>query len=118
MAMNSYNANNVGDVQITSTEEFDTIIGEFESSCNKIRNIIDREKKNAEKLNGNGVWTGKAGTTVYGKYALLNSNYEQIDLSLQIYTSFLKKTSEDYKLYLQEVNKNVDAMSTSLDVNS
>ena len=106
------------DMVITSMTDFEAIIDEFENSCNVIRNIIDNEQKNCNKLTGTGVWQGKAADSIIEKYALLNSNYEQIDYSLQIYTGFLRKTAEDYKLLLEEQDKNIEAMANSLDVNS
>ena len=109
---------NSSDMVITSITDFNSIIDEFENSCNIIRNIIDNEKNNCNKLNGTDVWKGKAGDSIYQKYLSLNSNYDQIDYSLEIYTDFLRKTSEDYELLLKEQDKNISAMAESLDVNS
>ena len=109
---------NSGNMVITSIADFDAIISEFENSCNVIRNIMAKEKNNCNKLNGTTVWQGKAGVSIYQKYSLLNSNYDQIDYSLEIYTDFLKKISEDYKLLIQEQDKNIDAMANNLNVNS
>ena len=109
---------NKGMLIITSEDEFNSIINEFENSCNNIRNIIENEKNNCNKLNGTTVWQGKAGTSFYEKYSLLNSNYDQIDYSLEIYTDFLKKTLEDYRLSVEEEQKNIKAMAERLTVNS
>lgn len=106
------------DMEITSMEEFEKLIDEFEDSSNAIRNIIDKERKNAERINNTEAWTGKAANAIYEKYALLNSNYEQISYSLEVYTKFLRKVAEDYKLLVKEQSANADAMASSLDVNS
>ncbi len=114
----SNNLTNKNEMVITSISDFEAIVDEFETSCEVIRNIIELEKNNCNRLNGTDVWKGKAGEAIYSKYNQLNSNYDQIDYSLQIYTGFLRKTAEDYKMLLEEQNKNIDAMSTNLDVNS
>ena len=109
---------NPSDMVITSIEDFRNIISEFEASCNNIRNIIEKEKNNAEIINGTEAWTGKAAEALYQKYSLLNSNYDQIDYSLDIYTKFLWKTAQDYESLLREQESNINAMESSLDVNS
>ena len=105
-------------IEITSPEAFQEVISSMETSYNNIKNIIDKEKKNVERINETDVWTGKAAETVYEKYKLLNSNYDQIDYSLDLYIKFLKKTLEDYLRLIEESGKNIEGMSTSLDVNS
>jgi len=105
-------------IEITSPEEFLEVIESMEASYNKIKDVIDKEKKNVERINETDVWTGKAAETVYEKYKLLNSNYEQIDYSLDLYIKFLRKVLEDYTRWVEESGKNIEGMSTSLDVNS
>lgn len=105
-------------LSISSPEEFQDVIDSLEASYNKIKNVIDKEKKNVERINKTDVWTGAAADAVYRKYALLNTNYDQIDYSLDLYIKFLKKTLEDYMLLIKEQGKNIDAMARDLDVNS
>ena len=105
-------------ISITSPEEFQSVITALEASYNKIKDIIDKEKKNVERINQTKAWTGKTAAAVYNKYALLNTNYEQIDYSLDVYIKFLKKTLEDYTIAINEQSKNIDAMAANLDVNS
>jgi hypothetical protein len=106
------------DITITSVAEFEAIINALEASYGRITNIIANEKKNAERINSTTVWTGAAGSVTYQKYALLNTNYDQIDYSLDLYIKFLKKTLEDYTKLIGELDKNTNAMSSDLDVNS
>lgn len=105
-------------ITITSPEEFQAVINALEESYENIKSIIDKEKKNVEKINKTNVWSGRTASVVYEKYLLLNSNYDQIDYSLDIYIKFLKKTLDDYTLLIKEQSKNIDAMAASLDVNS
>lgn len=105
-------------ITITSPEEFQSVITSLEESYNRIKDIMAKEKKNVERINQTKTWTGKTAAAVYNKYTLLNSNYEQIDYSLDVYIKFLKKTLEDYTMLISEQGKNIDAMARSLDVNS
>lgn len=105
-------------IVITDSAKFQEVIDSFEESIKKISDIFSNEKKNVERINETDVWSGKCSQAVYGKYTQLNDNYNAIDYSLRIYLGFLKKTLEDYTLIESEINKNMENVASSLDVNS
>ena len=109
---------NLNEMEITDPGKFEEIINSFESSANKINEIIDKEKKNVEKVNQTSTWSGTAAETMYEKYKLLNSNYDQISYSLDLYVKFLRKTLEEYSNLIKEMNKNIDEVATRLEVNT
>ena len=109
---------NSSGIEITSKEEFQGVIDSLKASYEKIKDIIGKEKNNVERINKTEVWTGEAADAVYYKYSTLNTNYDQIEYSLELYIKFLQKTLEDYTLLQQEQEKNINAMSGSLNVNS
>lgn len=108
----------MNNIVITNSAEFAEVIQALEQSYNKILEIFDNERKNAEKINATDTWTGNCQKVVYEKYKMLNNNYGPIEYSLDLYIKFLKKTLEDYTLMEQEINKNLDNMESSLNVNS
>ena len=105
-------------IVITDSAKFQEVINSFEASFRNIKNIVDKEKKNVERINQTEIWSGGAARAMYSQYSLLNSNYDPIVYSLDIYIRFLKKTLEDYVRIDYEISKNADDMSASLDVNS
>ena len=105
-------------ITITSVSDFQSVIDSLKASYSKIKEIIEKEKKNAVRINETEVWSGRAAKVIYEKYALLNSNYDQIDYSIDLYIKFLEKTLEDYMRIIEESSKNIEEMSSKLDVNS
>ena len=103
-------------VEITDTNQFEEIINSFESSYNKIKDLFANQKQNAEKINATDVWTGATAEVMYNKYKLLSDNFGPIEFSLEVYIKFLKKTLEDYKRITQEIDRNINDISESLDV--
>lgn len=105
-------------IVITDSGQFEEIISSLENSYNKIKDIINKENKNAEIINETETWTGACARSMYSKYKELNSNYNLIDYSLDIYIKFLKKTLEDYRKFDEEVSGNLDNLATELDVHN
>ena len=105
-------------IVITDSSQFEGIINSLESSYNKVKEIINKENKNAEKINDTETWTGACARSMYSKYKELNSNYNLIDYSLDIYIKFLKKTLEDYRRIEEEISGNIDNLANELDVHS
>ena len=105
-------------VTIKETEEFREIINIIEKSYHKIMDICDHQRKNAEEINETDTWTGEAARAMYEYYTILNSNYDHIEYSLDLYIQFMRKSLEDYIRLNEEFNRNIDDISESLDVNS
>ena len=105
-------------VIITDSIQFQEVINSLEESYNKIKDLFANQRKNAEEINGTDTWTGTASEVTYGKYKQLTENFEPIEYSLELYIKFLKKTLEDYTLAEKEINRNIDDIAQSLDVNS
>lgn len=105
-------------IEITDTEQFEEVINSFEKSFHTIKDLFGNQKNNAEKINGTDVWTGATAEVMYKKYKLLSDNFGPIEYSLELYIKFLKKTLEDYKRITQEIERNIDDMAQSLDVES
>lgn len=103
-------------MQITSETEFQEIINSLEKSYNNILSIFEMQKRNAENINETDTWTGATARVMYGKYKMLNNNYNHIEYSLDLYIKFLKKTLSDYKLLIEKMNANLDSSQQSLDV--
>lgn len=104
-------------IVITDSNRYEEIINELEASSERIRNIIEKEKKNVERINETDTWSGTCAKSMYNKYKELNSNYSLIEYSLEIYNKFLRKTLEDYRRIEEELNKNMEEMASNLDVN-
>jgi hypothetical protein len=49
---------------------------------------------------------------------MLEANFNPIVETLELYTRFLKKTLEDYKMLEQQINAKAEDFSDQLDVNS
>lgn len=105
-------------IVITSEAEYLEVVSELKASLKVLEDIFLRQKSNVEKINETNVWSGASSKALYSKYKLLNNNYDQISYSIDLYIKFLEKTLEDYKLLIKEQEKNIDAMESSLDVNS
>ena len=105
-------------VVITDSNQFQSVIISLENSYRKIQDIFANQKKNVEEINATDTWTGNSQKVLYEKYKLLNTNYEPIDYSIDLYIKFLKKTLEDYTLMENEINRNIDEMASNMDVNS
>ncbi len=108
----------MNNIVITNSAEFEEVIRSLEQSYRNIKEMFDNERKNVERINATDVWTGNCQKVVYEKYKMLNDNYGPIEYSLDLYIKFLKKTLEDYTLMESEINKNIDNMASSMDVNS
>ena len=105
-------------LKINNFAEFEETITLLTESYNKMKDVFDKQRKNAEKVNETDTWTGRAQKSMYGKYKALNDNFAPIEYSLDLYIKFLNKTKEDYRLANEEIAKNVDEFAQSLDVNS
>ena len=104
-------------IEITDSNRFEEIINELEATRKRMISIIEKEKHNVEKINETETWSGTSAKSMYNKYKELNSNYNLIAYSLEIYNRFLRKTLEDYRRIEMEIGKNIDNMATNLDVN-
>lgn len=105
-------------IVITSVAEFQEVIDELKLSLSVLTDIFDRQTKNAERINETKTWTGASSRALYGKYIMLNKNYDQISYSIDLYIKFLEKSLEDYLRLIEEQKRNVEAMASNLDVNS
>lgn len=105
-------------VVITDSNAFQEVITSFESSKEVLKELFQRQNNNVERINETDAWSGAASKAMYGKYKELNSNYNHISYSLDLYIKFLKKTLEDYTRLEEEINKNMENVAHSLDVNS
>ena len=105
-------------IVITDSGQFESVILSLENSYRKIQDLFANQKKNVEEINATETWTGNSQKVLYEKYKLLNSNYEPIEYSIELYIKFLRKTLEDYTLAEQEINRDIDEMASNLDVNS
>ncbi len=105
-------------IVITDSGRFEQVIASFEESFNKIKDIFANERKNAEEINNTDTWTGGAASVMYEKYKKLSDNFQPIEYSLELYIKFLRKTLEDYRRIEEEINKNMEDFSESLNVNS
>lgn len=103
-------------LEITSTEQFQEVIDSLEKSYNKLLDLFKSQQKNAEEINETDTWSGATAKVMYGKYKLLNSNYNHIEYSLDLYIKFLKKTLSDYNRLIEEINKNTDETAEALNV--
>lgn len=110
--------NQTNNIVITDSAKFQEVIDSFEESIKKITDIFSNQVKNVERINETDVWSGKCAQAIYSKYTKLNDNYAAIEYSLRVYLGFLKKTLEDYTLIEAEINKNMENVASSLDVNS
>lgn len=105
-------------IVITDSGRFEQVITSFEESFNKVKDIFANEKRNAEEINETDTWSGGAAKVMYDKYKKLSDNFQPIEYSLELYIKFLKKTLEDYRRIEEEINKNMEDFSESLNVNS
>ena len=105
-------------VVITDNAKFQDVIDNIEQSYNKIKDLFANQKKNANEIGGTNVWSGATADAVHDKYLQLIENFGPIEYSLELYIKFLKKTLEDYKLVEKEINRNIEDMSQTLDVES
>ncbi len=106
-----------GMIEITSYEEFEDVINEFQKVANNIHDIFEHVKTNDEHLNDGSTMQGKAAERTYARCRELSENYEPIEYSLNLYINFLKKTLEDYKLMDEAIDKNAADFAEALDVN-
>ena len=107
-----------GRIVITDSSRFEEIINLLEASQNRIKEIVDKEYKNVEMIDETEVWSGACARSMYSKYKELNSNYDLLEYSLDIYIRFLRKTLEDYRRIEEEISGNIDNLATELDVHS
>ncbi len=106
------------DIEITDFNAFEEVIKSIENSCDKIKEALNSEKNNKEKINNTGIWAGAAQQVMYKKISMLCNNFPDIEYSCDVYLYFLKKTLDDYKAMIAAINANTDSVAESLDVNS
>lgn len=105
-------------ILITDFSSFEEVITSLEKSLRIIKDIFTTEKENVEMINATSTWTGDTQKVIYGKYKMLTNNFTPIEESLEVYIRFLKKTLDDYRRMEENINKNAEESSQSLDVNS
>ncbi len=105
-------------IVITSSDDFENVISNFETSLNKIKDIFEKESSLVETINGTDVWTGATQEVIYDKHKELEKNFEPVKESLQIYINFMKKTINDYKYLDTKIDVDAIDNSSNLDVNS
>ena len=103
-------------ILITDSAQFEEVIRALEDSYNKVKDIFQSQKRNAEEINETDTWTGATAEVMYNKYKLLSDNFAPIEYSLDLYIKFLKKTLEDYKRAEEEIERNINDIEQSLDV--
>ncbi len=109
---------NNGSLVITDFVKFEEVIASLEESYKKVKDIFEKQNKNKEEINSTDTWSGYGAKAMYAKYHNLSTNFGPIDYSLQVYIKFLKKTLDDYKRMINEIDKNTNEIANSLDVNS
>ena len=105
-------------ITITDSSKFEEVIQVFEQVLPNIKNHFESERRNAREINATATWTGKSQEALYGKYKMLEENFDPIVETIEIYIRFLKKTLEDYKLLEQQLNAKEQEFSEQLNVNS
>ena len=114
--MNQESTPTMGIKSIAQFQEVETNILKIR---NEIADIFNKEKTNAEKINGStNTWVGKTQETIYKKHKQLSDNYDQILETLDIYLDFLKNTRESYVAMDKAINRNIERNTNELDVNS
>jgi uncharacterized protein YukE len=109
---------NMNKVVITDSDKFEDIIQLFEHTIPKIKGHFDSERRNSQEINATATWTGASQRALYDKYKMLEANFNPIVETLELYTRFLKKTLEDYKMLEQQIKAKAEDFSDQLDVNS
>ena len=105
-------------IVITSSDDFERVIVNFETSLSKVKDIFDKETTLVETINATDVWTGATQEVMYSKHKELEKNFVPIEESLKLYIDFMKKTLSDYKALEEKIDSNAEANSDSLNVNS
>jgi len=103
---------------ITDSNAFENVIQVFESTLPNIKKIFESEQTITKEIDGTPTWTGASQKALYGKYKELESNFNPIVDSIEIYIRFLKKTLEDYKTLDKELSQKAEEFSEQLNVNS
>lgn len=106
------------DLQINNPVSFEEVVVSLENSLFRLRDIFENQNKNKDSINETDSWSGKAQAALSKKYEQLSQNFAPIDYSIELYIKFLRKTLEDYKLADAAISKNLEEMTSSLDVNS
>lgn len=105
-------------IVITDSAQFEEVIQNFEKSLTRIKDIFANENKNIEEINATSTWTSKTQEVIYNKHKMLGKNFAPIEESIQLYINFMRKTLDDYKNFEEQINKNAEASSDQLSVNS
>jgi len=105
-------------IVITDSAQFEEVIRTFEQVLQRIKDIFENERRNAEEINATSTWTGETQKVIYGKYKSLENNYVPIEESLQLYIDFMKKALQDYRNIEEHIEKSAMENEVQLDVNS
>ncbi len=105
-------------IVITDSEQFKSLIDTFESSSNRIKEILAKEKTNNEKINATDIWSGSTQEVIYNKHVELQKNFAPIGEALDYYVAFLRKTIDDYERLEANIAKNAEENAYELDVNT
>lgn len=106
------------ELQITNSAAFEAVVVSLENSLVKLTDVFENQNKNKDSINQTDSWTGQAQGALSEKYELLSRNFGPIEYSIDLYTKFLRKTLEDYKLAEQAIMKNMEELASKMDVNS
>ena len=105
-------------IVIKDSARFEELINVIEAQLPNIKNTFQNERRNSQGMSGSETWKGLSQEALYGKYKLLEQNFEPVEESIAIYIKFLKKTLEDYKALEASIDAKAEEYSNQLNVNS
>lgn len=109
--------NSMNSIIINDTNRFDEIIRILKTSLNRIKDDLELEKDNMQKINKTDIWTGMVQEKVFGKYEELSNCYSSIYESLDLYIRFLDNALKSYIEAELTFDKNINNNMDNLGVN-
>mgnify|MGYP004666284827 CR=1 FL=1 len=104
-------------IVITSSEDFEKIIAQLESTIPIIDEIFQDESNKMLTVDNTEVWMGPTQQIITEKYNDLAKNYKPFVDGLSTYIRFLKNTIANYKKQEEIINQNIEINETNINVN-
>jgi len=104
-------------VNISSFEEYESVITNLTKSLNKIKEALNYENDSSKRFEDKEIWDGKAGESISNKIKEYKECFPPIVESLETYVKFLQETLDNYKSAEETINKSIENNAESLIVN-
>lgn len=103
---------------LVNSEAFQDSIAKFDERIKKVSELLSNLSNTMQEIDGNNEnWRSATAKSIHEEFSEIESNFEQINAELTVYSIFLKETLEDYNEEETKQEKAIEDNAENIDIN-